>query len=78
MSAASEVATTIPLGTFPAGLNVPVPYEGSNPLEYVEFVGGSLGHWVSAKRIDEQDIFNESVGNQLIPRAHRVPISNPS
>ena len=35
------MATTIPLGTFPAGLNVPVPAESSSPLEYAEALGGA-------------------------------------
>ncbi len=39
MSASSEVATTIPFGEFPAGLNIPVPEEGSNPLEYADTLG---------------------------------------
>ena len=36
-----EVEATIPLGTFPAGLNVPAPEENSNPLEYAEALGGA-------------------------------------
>ena len=41
MNASMEVATSIPLGTFPAGMNVPVPTGSSSPLEYAESVGGS-------------------------------------
>ena len=33
--------TTIPLGTFPAGLDVPVPAENASPLEYAEALGGA-------------------------------------
>ena len=32
---------TIPLGTFPAGMNVPVPTQNSSPLEYAEVLGGA-------------------------------------
>ena len=39
MSASTELATTIPLGAFPAGLNVPVPAGSSGPLEYAEALG---------------------------------------
>ena len=33
------MATTIPLGAFPAGLNVPVPAGSSSPLQYAEALG---------------------------------------
>ena len=36
-----EVEATIPLGTFPAGLKVPVPEVDSSPLEYAEALGGA-------------------------------------
>ena len=36
-----KVDVTIPLGTFPAGLDVPVPAEDSSPLEYAEALGGA-------------------------------------
>ena len=39
MRASTEAATTTPLGTFPPGLNVPVPAEGHGPLEYAEALG---------------------------------------
>lgn len=39
MSASTEMATTIPLGAFPAGLNVPVPTESSSPMAYAEALG---------------------------------------
>ena len=35
------MATTIPLGAFPAGLNVPVPAESSSPMAYAEALGGA-------------------------------------
>ena len=41
MSSSSEMTNTIPLGAFPAGLNVPVPDKGSDPLEYAEALGGA-------------------------------------
>ena len=41
MNASAEVDTTIPLGTFPAGLDVPVPAKNSSPLEYAEALGGA-------------------------------------
>ena len=44
MNASMEVATSIPLGTFPAGMNVPVPTGSSSPLEYAESVGGLTCH----------------------------------
>ena len=62
MSASSEVATTIPLGAFPAGLNVPVPGEGSNPLEYAEALGGA---YVSFSRHDHR----KNGGHYLTPAA---------
>ena len=39
MNTQPEAATTIPLGTFPAGLRVPVPDDSSSPLGYAEAVG---------------------------------------
>ena len=39
MNTQPEVATTIPLGAFPAGLSVPVPDDSSSPLGYAEAVG---------------------------------------
>ena len=41
MSVSPKVDTTIPLGTFPAGMDVPVPAENSSPLEYAEVLGGA-------------------------------------
>ena len=35
----TEAATTVALGAFPPGLNVPVPTEGHGPLEYAEALG---------------------------------------
>ena len=37
--ASTEAATTISLGAFPPGLNIPVPTEGRGPLEYAEALG---------------------------------------
>ena len=41
VSVSPKVDTTIPLGTFPAGMDVPVPAENSSPLEYAEALGGA-------------------------------------
>ena len=62
MSASTELATTIPLGTFPVGLNVPVPDEGSNPLEYAEALGGA---YVSFSRHNHR----KNGGHYLTPAA---------
>ena len=39
MNALTDVTTTVPLGTLNAELDVPVPADGSSPLEYAEALG---------------------------------------
>ena len=62
MSASSEVDTTLPLVTLPAGLNVAVPDEVSNPLEYAEALGSA---YMSFSRHNHR----KDVGHYLTPAA---------
>ena len=66
----AEGSLTMPLGTFPRGLNVPPPAKDSTPVDYAEALGET---YLSFSKHNHR----KSVGHYLTPATFFRPLRNP-